>query len=106
MTTERHILVASNIIQQMGGFGRLKAMIGMRQPLAYSGLGGVSFCFPNKASGRPNRVCIKLNGLDLYDVEFKRVYGSKVTTTASHENVYASSLREVFEMATGLALSL
>jgi hypothetical protein len=102
----QQIEVANTIMRQLGGYGRLKAMVGIRDPVALEGLGGLGFKFPNKAAGRPNYVGIRLNGLDTYDVKFKRLHGFNVKTTAEYENIYWDQLKGLFEKETGLYLTL
>lgn len=95
--------IAQTILKQLGGAGIIAAFTGAKHFITYED--GVSFRFPNRASGKPNFVKITLNGLDLYDVEFKRIYGTKVTPIESVEGVYNSQLVSIFERVTGLYLS-
>lgn len=99
--------VASTILAQMGGLGRIRAMTGARNFLSYSaaadsehgrGLGAVSFQF-----GR-GKVCrITLDPSDTYSVEFgttRKGYSPAIV------GLYAESLRPTFERETGLYLSM
>ncbi len=101
------------ILKQLGGAGKVGAMIGAKQFMTFGskaeskhgrGMGGLTFRFPNRKG--PNMVRIVLNGRDLYDVEFMRVRGMNAKTTKKVTDVYATHLRKVFEKETGLYLSL
>jgi len=94
-------MVASTILEQLGGMGRLKAMIG-----AYNFIdigNGVSFRMKNP---RANYVKIKLNSLDLYDLEVGRIRGDAYKIISEQKNVYAEDLKPLIEKASGLYLSL
>ncbi len=95
--------IAQEIIRQMGGAGRIAMFTGAKRFLAHNN--GVSFRFPNRSVGRPNFVKITLNGRDLYDVEFIRIYGEKITPIEEKTNLYSDMLVRAFEDATGLFLS-
>jgi hypothetical protein len=96
--------VAQTILKQMGGTGRLVAMIGAKDFIAYPN--AVAFKFANAGAGKPNYVKITLAPSDTYDVEFGRVRGRDYKVIKSFDDVYAESLRRVFESTTGLYLSL
>jgi len=108
--------VAATILRQLGGTGRLQAMIGVRQFFSYNPsagpgegwiLGGVSFSFPNRAP-RPNYVKITLAGDDTYTVRFLR-HGrgrGNYKDLGTFSGIYADQLRELFDRQTGLYLSL
>lgn len=99
--------VAQTILQQLGGAGRLKAMLGAKHFMA--GSDSLSFRFPNRARSKPNHVVITLKSSDTYQVEFWRVSMSSAAKTkliSKHEHVYAEDLRSLFESKTGLRLSL
>ena len=106
--------VAMTIIKQMGGMGRLKAMVGAKDFLSYSaasesehgeGLGGVAFKFA-KSKGKPDYVKIILDPSDTYTVTFGNVRGYQLKNEDKTSGVYASNLRDLFERKTGLYLSL
>jgi len=93
-------IVASTILEQLGGIGRIKAMTG-----AYNFVdigNGVSFRIKNQ---RANYVKIKLNSMDLYDLEIGRIRGDNYTIVSEHKNVYAEDLKPLIEKASGLYLS-
>lgn len=107
---------ADIILQQLGGAGRLKAMIGVKQFMSDNGGKTLILSFPNRAKGKANYVKITLTNRDLYDVEFGRkgmkkdkglgikmpVY-KKLKTV---KGVYNDMLKNMFEKETGLRLSL
>ena len=95
--------IQNTMIQQLGGMGKLKAMVGASQ---FSALTKYELAFKFKGSGMTNCVKITLNALDLYDIEFFRIRGSNIKPVASFLGVYAESLRGLFEETTGLYLSL
>ena len=108
--------VGQTILKQMGGWGRLKAMIGAKHAATISAasdseygqkLGGVSFQFPRPGGrGKPNHIKILLNGKDLYDVEFGSRHGYKYKVIKTYNDMQASQLKSLFEKITGLRLSL
>jgi len=94
--------IASTILMQLGGHGRLGVMIGAKFFLAVER--GLSFQF--KRSRHFNAVRIKLNAMDLYDVELFKIRGTSIAKTEKIEGLYADQLKSVMEAKTGLALSL
>jgi hypothetical protein len=53
-----------------------------------------------------SHIRIKLNSLDLYDIEFLKVRGSSCSTVKTSPNTYAEDMHQTIEQATGLYLSL
>ena len=124
--TEDKQQVGKTILKQMGGWGRIRAMIGAKNAATYGpkspdsktgeGMGGVSFRFPRpggsaaskrkRGRGMPNYVKIILNGKDLYDMSFGSIHGSTFKATKTYNDVYADKLKSIFEKETGLYLSL
>jgi hypothetical protein len=104
MTTMDNKQIAETIIQQMGGAGRITAMVGAKDFMY--GEGYVTFKF--KGSRKMNVVKIQLNSMDLYDVTFMK-YSPKnldCKTVKEFEGIYCDQLKELFENQTGLYLSL
>ncbi len=69
----------------------------------------LSMKLPSKGGFTKNKinyVKVRLNGHDLYDLEFGRVYGSKFTEISNFEDVFVENLRELFTSETGLDVSL
>lgn len=92
--------VAATILAQLGG-QRFKVMTGAKD-FSY-GANHLTFRIPGTITkDRINCVRIRLNAMDLYDVEFMVIRGVKIRTVRSLEGVYAESLREVFTAETGL----
>jgi hypothetical protein len=96
--------VADVILQQMGGAGRLKAMIGAHS-FSTSGK-DLSFLFPNRQRSKGNALKVTLRGDDLYDMEFLNVSVKGVKVVKKHSGVYWDQLIELFEGQTGLYLRL
>ena len=94
--------LANEILRQIGGTGRLSAMIGAKQFVALDN--GVAFKFP-RANGI-NYIRITLNGKDLYDVEYLYVTVKKVTTKAKSEDIYCDMLKNDIEQTIEMYLSL
>lgn len=109
--------IAKTILQQLGG-GKFTTMTGAKAFTSLSdGYGGVQFSLPtgfsqvNGKSTGINRVIIRLNASDTYDVEFgaariSKAKGAIYKVIAKSGDVYADSLREVFTRYTGLDTSL
>jgi hypothetical protein len=95
---------AETIIQQLGGFGKLQAMVGAINFIYSNNDKYIAFKF--KGSKKVNYVKITLNGKDLYDIEFKKLWGNKIKDIDSYNDVYAENLKPLFEKVTGLFLSL
>jgi hypothetical protein len=97
--------VAETILKQMGGSGRLRAMIGAH---AFSTSGNdLSFVFPNRQRSKGNAVKIDYNeGKDLYDMDFFNVSIKGAKKVASYNDLFWDDLIQVFERQTGLALRL
>lgn len=91
------------VLQQLGGAGRLAAMVGAK--ITYDNKNqnvGIRF----KGSTKANYVRITLNGKDLYDMEFLKIRGTSFKTVQTYNDVYGDQLKELFEKFTGLYLSL
>lgn len=97
--------VAKEILRQLGGPGRLRAMIGAETFLAekYND-NRLGIKFKAKAKHGINFIKITLTPADLYDVEFSRVHDCKVISTL--KGIYAEDLKRLIELETGLYLSL
>lgn len=108
-TDNEKIEIANTIIRQMGGGGRLKAMVGAKDIYALDS--GVQFRF--MGSKKANKVVIDYTPDDLYKMTFlkvgrfnKKTYEIKVETVETVEGVYNDQLKPIFEETTGLYLSL
>lgn len=95
-------MVAQTIYEQLGG-GRFKAMTGANNFV--SDHNTLQFRIPQAKNGI-NRIEIKLNGRDLYDVGFMRVFRRggvpQVREIAKHFDVWCDGLQELFTRETGL----
>lgn len=103
MNTATPTINADQLINQLGGAPRLSAMIRAQIMTAPDYV-----CIQFKGNRRMDRVVIRLNDSDLYDLEFMK-YNSKTftcDTKAAAKNVYADGLVQVFEKETGLYLTL
>jgi hypothetical protein len=100
--------IAQTIISQLGGYGRLKAMIGLisATPITEPGLAGLYVRFRARARRRINALAIRLDPTDTYTVQFWAIRACEPTLVASYSEVYADGLRDLVEGETGLALSL
>lgn len=94
--------VAKTIADQLGGAGRLRAMVGAYNLAADKS----SLTFRFKGNRKINTVRITLDAADTYSVEFIQIRNFEVKTVTEYSGVYADRLRDVFEAATGLYLSL
>jgi hypothetical protein len=88
----------------MGGFGKLKAMLGARNFVWIKD--GVTFTWPSRQRSRGNGVEITLRPDDTYDVTFYNVSVKARKKVKEYSNVYADALKRVFQDQTGLRLSL
>ena len=99
-------IIVNQLTLSSNGMGRLKAMVGAKNFVVHDNYSGISFKFANKGAGRPNYIKITLNAADTYNVEFGRVWGMDYKVIEKLEGVYNDQLKELFEKATGLYLSL
>ncbi len=90
------------IIDALGGYGKLSAMIGANS----FGYSKNYTAFKFKGSKKANYVKITLNSKDLYDIEFKKIWGNKIKDVAEFKDVYVSDLKNIFENVTELYLSI
>lgn len=96
--------VAETTLQQIGNYGKLKAMIGASN-FSFDGSGALTFSF--KLCSKANVVRIELHWTDTYKVIFsKGAVWKGLQEVETIEDVYAEDLRKVFEDFTGLRLSL
>ena len=108
--------IAITTLNQLGEYGKMKAMIGIRD-IVFDSDGTVSFKF--SGSRKANACTIHLNAYDLYDMTFYRTGSGKVTWSANGTvlipdekevgkfcDIYNDQLTERFEGFTGLKLSL
>jgi hypothetical protein len=116
MTNTNNEHYASVIIEQMGGFNKLRAMLGVKSFIAIEN--GVQFHFKG---------CKKVNECEIvydYDKDLYNIYFIKNLTTnkilkmtteeikkalepkSSFEGVYCDQLKKIFENETGLYLNL
>jgi len=96
------LTAAKTILAQLGG-NRFIAMTGSKN---FGGSDNLLSFKIGRNSSRVTHVRIKLNSLDLYDVEYIRVWGIKLETVAESHGLYADMLRGDFEEKTGLYTSL
>ena len=99
--------VPITIAKQLGGTNKLAAMIGAKDFLTAPDQ--LSFRFGGRAKNRANFVEITLEANDTYTVRFAQIGRAPkfdVTERGTTSMIYADSLREHFEGATGFCLSL
>lgn len=95
--------VGNIILEQMGGIGRLRAMIGAKDFVLIEN--GVQFGWPSSGAGSANKVVIKLEPSDTYRVQFWWIRGAKMKLIREVEDIYAEQLVPLFERETGLYLT-
>ena len=93
---------AQQVIAQLGGFRRLKAMVNARA----FGRDENSVSFKFSGSRVANYCRITLDPMDTYTVEFLKVRANKVKVVDTTEGAYADMLVPLFEKTTKLYLSL
>jgi hypothetical protein len=94
--------IAQTIIEQMGGVRKLKAMLGV--PMFITIPHGVKFKF--FGSNKANIVEITLNRLDYYDMKFGLFRNNAIRLAHVFEDISADQLKDTFEDATGLRVTL
>lgn len=101
METKTDKRVAEEIYRQLGHKARY--MIGAKNFSCTDSLLG--FRIGRNCKG-VNYITIELNGLDLYNMKFSKIYGTKITTLAEHNNIYADMMHDIIESETGMRTSL
>ena len=118
-TDKEKMEIATTIIQQMGGGGKLRAMVGASDIFALEA--GVQFSF--KGCKEANKVKIDLTEMDTYNISFYKIpklgkintknlesFMAKIETCntpiKTFEGAYEDMLKPIFEETTGLYLSL
>lgn len=96
--------IGQTILQQMGGVGRLRAMIGANAFMTHPD--GLSFRFPNQKSSRGNYVKVTLTPDDLYDMEFSKIVKYQAKPVKRYSGLTFDQLIPVFQKQTGLRLHL
>ena len=102
-------IVAETIADQMGGLSRLNMFLGLKAAQTVTPvpgiLGGLVLKWKVKgAKDGINVLKVTLNGLDLYDLEFSRQWGSSFKVKRVINNVYCDQLIDMFESTTNLCL--
>jgi len=97
---------AAIILKQMGGPGRLKAMLGAKHFISHDGGKALSFQFPNRQRSKGNYVKITLRPDDTYDMEFSKIVKYEAKPVKTYSGIHADQLKPIFERQTGLRLSL
>ena len=95
MPTDKRIAI--EIFKQLGG-GHFKAMVGAHQLVALPD--GLQLKF--KGSRKANCLVVKLNGLDLYDLELWKITKKFNKKMDQGSNIYFDGLQDWFTNATGL----
>lgn len=98
---------ANTILTQLAqaNSGVLKVMIGAKNFYKDEKRQLVGFQFMAGAKNKANRIEIKLNGLDLYDVTFFKMWKGERKIKGEFNNVYFDRLKSLFEEETLLYLS-
>jgi len=94
--------IAREILKQLGG-NKFIVMTGAKHFV--SDVNSLRFRIPRSKNGI-NYVKIVLNSLDLYDVEYGKVFGDKYTVVNVENNIYDDMLIPSFEKNTGLYTKL
>ena len=99
------LTTANTILDQLGG-RRFQVMTGAKHFVGTDN--SLTFRLPgtrNFVRDKINAVRVTLNDLDLYDVDYMRVYGTKCRTVNRSAGIYADMLRDNFTRITGLDTS-
>ena len=107
-TKEEQKQIANTIIMQMGGQGKLRAMVGANNFGFEQTDEGVAMSFHFKGSRKHNICKVILNGDDTYTFKLYKLNRRTYTLKDTYQltGVYWDMLKPVFEQQTGLYLSL
>ena len=95
--------IAVTILNQLGGYTRLNAMVGLKDVMSTGS--GLSFKI-KFAGAAANYVKITLNGLDLYNIEIGKIRGLKYSVVYECSDLYADQLKSIIESNCKVRLSL
>lgn len=102
--TDTTMDAAETILAQMGGAGRLTAMLGAKH---FNGsVDALSFKFTAPSTNKANHIEIKLRHDDTYDVTWRYLRGLNVTIKGEAFGLQVGDLCDYFERTTSLRLSL
>ena len=96
---------ATTLINQLGG-NRFIAMTGAKEFVYNEKRSSLRFRIGRGAENKANVVIIRLNAMDLYDIEFYHLRGVNFRTISEHTGLYADQLRDMFTRETGFYTSL
>jgi hypothetical protein len=106
--------IARTILNQLGG-NKFLVMTGAKNLMALDN--GLKMTLPKNMS-KANRLEIKVNGMDLYDIRFyhftepkvdfktMEYHEAKTKEIQSFKDIYCDQLQEIFESATGMYTKL
>lgn len=97
-------IIAQTIFKQLGGQGRLKAMIAAKDFSYDSKDGSIGFKF--KKSQGINYIKIRLNGNDLYDIEYGNIVKFNYKVVDTETDIYNDNLKHTIEQKIKQYLSL
>jgi len=97
---------ASTLIKQLGGSGKLVAMVGAKDFMRTERNGHPALSFKFKGSTKANYVNIALDPSDTYTLQFGKIVKYDLKPTGEFHGIYADQLKRTFEKFTGLYLSL
>jgi len=95
--------VANTIVQQMGGMGKLRAMLGAKL-IAMSN--GLRIIFPNRHRTRGNVCEITLEANDTYTMKFFNASRGQAKLVQKYDDIYFDQLIPTFEKQTGWYLRM
>lgn len=96
--------IATQTYEQLGGQGKLKAMIGAKDFTYDSKDGSISFKF--KKSNGINYIKIRLNGNDLYDIEYGNIVKLNYKMVKMATDIYNTNLKSNIEQNIKQSLSI
>ena len=106
MNTTQAQQISSTILTQLGG-RRFIAMTGCKNFVFDHTNGALSFKLPGMVRKIATHVKIKLNALDLYDMEFIKIKrNGDMVTIDTRKGIYNDMLQACFSKTTGLATHL
>ncbi|RLB66575.1 MAG: hypothetical protein DRH08_05805 [Deltaproteobacteria bacterium] len=96
-----HMTALAQLTQNQNPIGTLRAFLGAYD--FHKSDKSVGFKF--KGSKVASHVKIELNGGDLYNVKFVKIWGTKLLKEKEYTDMYAEDIKGLFENHTGLYLS-
>ena len=99
------LTVSRTILEQLGG-RQFIFLTGSSNFIGDASNNRLTFKIGSGCKNRITHCRITLTPMDVYTVEFLRVWGRNCTTISTHDDIYAENLKDLFKRETGMYVTL